>query len=82
MIARLRCLVPGCRRTLKPENPEDDQGICSKHWRLTDQRLRKLYRRCRRVERIEPGRRDHAIEVGTRVWGKLTIQAIERSMGL
>lgn len=70
---RLLCLVPFCKRTLKPAHESHTEGICSLHWRLTDKRLRRLLFRCRRIGR--PGLEAY-------FWDKLKIQAIERAGGI
>lgn len=40
---RVRCCVPGCRRTFKRRNPDswDETVMCGRHWRLAPKRLRR-----------------------------------------
>lgn len=47
MTGRLRCVVPGCRRTAPGEDVEDDACLCSKHWRAVPLEWRCIYRRRR-----------------------------------
>ena len=92
--ARLPCLVPGCRRTLRAEEPDDTLGICPKHWQSIPLVRRKVYRRLRK------DRRDLRATVGSgftiatavrarrlsaaigRIWARLERDAVERSFGI
>jgi len=54
---RLKCLVPGCRRTRGQRKGEapisgDERWICADHWRLIPAYMRRRYRKIiRRYER-------------------------------
>lgn len=93
---RLRCVVPGCGRTIPPEEPDDTACICSRHWSQLDPRRRSAYRRRRRAIRairnkaaetqqmddtmIEAQRKN--LRAASRLWRSLARQAIERAVGI
>ena len=72
---RVLCEVPGCRRTRVPDPRFGEQQwfVCSKHWALTDKKLRRVFFRCRRLGRI-------GLEIHIGRW--LIAQAIERAHGI
>ena len=79
---RLRCLVPGCRRTVAPPVVATDAGgvpcgevICAGHWKLVPRQFKAVYRRATRRLSSDTRRQIAA-------WGRCRRSAIERSMGL
>ena len=93
-MARLHCLVPGCKRTLHPEEPDDNAGICAKHWQAIPLSRRKVYRRLRKEQRELRAEFNREFTVSAavqnrrlcaaiaRIWRSLERQAIERSVGI
>ena len=91
---RLPCIVPGCRRSNRPEYPEDTLGICSKHWQAIPLVRRKVYRRLRDEQRtlrasfatghtIDTAIRNRRLIAAIgRIWSRLERDAIERSVGI
>jgi hypothetical protein len=77
---RLRCLVPGCGRTFRC-GPEVLETICGRHWRLADQRQRRLLARVRRKAK-RAGWTIALARLHDTLWAKCSTQAIERAMGL
>jgi hypothetical protein len=77
---RVRCCVPGCGRTFK--EGDYSEIVCGKHWRLGDQRLRRLHCRIRRKAKKHVGWTPQLVRLEYRVWQKLRDQIIERSMGI
>lgn len=75
MKKRLRCCVPFCNRTRKPD--EYAEWICGKHWPLTDLQSRLVYRR---MKFRRPG--PEFAQARGRIWDRLRRQAIERAAGL
>jgi hypothetical protein len=73
---RVRCCVPFCARSRKPEAYAE--FICSVHWPMTDKKTRSLFFRARRA--IKKGRDLQYLE--GKLWEKLKRQAIERAVGL
>jgi hypothetical protein len=75
LTARLNCLVPFCRRSRgdRKNDPVDryDEYLCGDHWRLVDRRLRRLYRKARRIDRGS---------VAGYLWGKCRAQALARAL--
>lgn len=57
-VERIRCCIVGCGRTFKrqPDDHENVQLMCGRHWRMADTKLRdrnKLARkRLRKIERL------------------------------
>ena len=96
MTARLRCLVPYCRRTRGPhkgELPIDEweEWICGPHWRLVSQATKaekneafRLFRKAARI--LDPAHREKVLgRLGfraARAWEKCKAEAIERAMGV
>lgn len=95
---RLSCVVPFCKHTHgrhKGEPPFNEwtEWICGEHWRLVDQRLKRLRTAIRRrAERLKTGaeyrrgwvhpRLVNALGSQRRIWRKMKRQAIERAMGI
>jgi hypothetical protein len=71
MTERLRCLVPGCRRTRAA--CEFEEWICQRHWSLLGRRQRAAYARAKRRWRAGrcPG------SVPSRIWRRLSRAVIE-----
>lgn len=81
MTGRLPCLVPGCRRTLKPGEADHSEGICAKHWPSTSKRHRALLSKVRRkAKRI--GWTPQLSRLEARLWDRLKTEAIEIGVGL
>jgi hypothetical protein len=83
---RLRCLVPGCRRTVAPPVVDTDAGgircgevICAIHWKLVPTQFKAVYRRATRRLASDTGRQ---LGAWNRLWGRCRRSAIERSIGL
>jgi hypothetical protein len=73
VVDRLRCVVPGCRRTARRRTAAATEWICGRHWTATSRVWRRrmfLFRRRRRWD------------LAARMWGRLRSQAIERAVGL
>lgn len=68
------CVVPHCHRWCHKRRRDRlvSEFMCGQHWVLTDKRLRRLFRKARKLElwRVE-----------NRVWKWLRSQAIERGAG-
>jgi hypothetical protein len=82
---RIRCLVPGCRRTrdLGREPTERDEWICGKHWPLVSRALRaKGAGLRRRWRRAGPKERERIAAALRWIWREMKRQATERAMGL
>ena len=69
---RLRCEVPGCRRTRKPD-PLIAEWICAKHWALVPKHWRRVFARSKR--------RGRAI-VEWRLWCRIKRKAIDAALGI
>jgi len=78
-LGRLRCGVPGCRRTFRADGC--DERVCGRHWRLADRRLRRLVTKVRAKAR-RLGWSAQLIALDQRLWTKGKAQVIERAMGL
>jgi hypothetical protein len=93
MTERIPCVVPFCRRTMKPDG-HSTEHICGKHWRHADRGLRQRYNKLRRwaeplleaePETYSPAARAEIIAtVGElyQMWGQIKRQAIEGAMGI
>ena len=76
--ARIRCLVPFCRRTRAAGGlPE---WICGKHWALIPARRRRAYARARRIASKTGEQR--AWKAAARLWRRLRAQACAAAGGL
>lgn len=80
--ARLRCIVPFCRRTAARERfPGAAEFICGIHWRATPKRYRRLLRRIKR--RWDRGEKTATLlSLGDLVWTRLKRAAVEAAVGL
>ena len=61
---RIVCCIPGCRRTFKrePDDHEDAETMCGRHWRMADTKLRERHKRLRkRVRKVGRLAQRHAI---------------------
>lgn len=84
---KVRCLVPGCRRHVALDDPDDTEGICSKHWPLLPRQRRAIYKTRRRelrlsLERWEIDEAKRLAPIVARLWRWLRRRAIERSIGI
>lgn len=78
---RIACEVPFCRRTAPAARYEaGTRIICGKHWRLGDERPRRVYRRALRKHRMTGESRFSAI--ANRCWERVLRQATERAVGI
>lgn len=96
MSDRLSCCVPFCRRTFKNDEGHEET-ICGKHWRLSDQHLRRRRTKMERRYRKRFGKngyweypagspaRIEAVRLWNiidRLWERCKRQAIERAAGI
>lgn len=61
---RVSCCIPGCGRSWKqsPDDHEDAETMCRRHWKMGDLALRERHRHLiRRLRKIERLARRHAI---------------------
>lgn len=78
---RIPCAVPFCRRTAaKKDFPDSARIICGKHWRLGDERWRRLYSKARRRFLKTESERDGLLI--NYCWDRVLRQAIERAAGI
>jgi len=64
MSDRISCCISGCRRTFKRDGDEAGEIMCGRHWRMSDERLRRRHKQLRRRFRWFQrrwDRRQHAI---------------------
>jgi len=78
----MACLVPGCRCTVAKSDLdcEDNEAICTRHWRSIPLRERRAYSRRRKImfEKRDRG----SISACWRLWSWLRRMAIEKAMGI
>lgn len=97
MTERVNCCIPGCRRgTTKLEDPEDDEIICSTHFRMvpaaTKRRRRVIAAEMRRLEKIIPADHDlteanlrivtRMLRMRNRSWRLIKSQALRAAAGI
>lgn len=90
---RVACCVPFCKRTGKDDG-HVTEIICGPHWRPTDSRLRRSYKRlCKWLApklELDPSAFSEAEQrriiarhrVAEAMWEKLKAEAIEAAMGI
>lgn len=94
MTERIPCCVPFCRRTFKDDG-RAGEIMCGKHYRLADQRYRRLWTRLVRAWRrdprqfweMPPGSRERLRKLKIerlfdKLWVRIKRQAIERAAGI
>lgn len=85
---RLPCLVPGCRRSLRADDPDDEEGICQRHWSSLPARERRRYKARRREffaardAALDGAEISRLLVVTARLWSWLRRRAIEHELGL
>jgi hypothetical protein len=83
MNGRLRCVVPGCRRTSPFRG--FDEWVCGDHWRSIRKSRRRAYgryfKRWRRYAKVAQDGSDFHRRAA-KLWHVLKREAIERAMGI
>lgn len=77
-MTRVRCCVPFCRRTTKPDC---DEWICGPHWKAVPKSARRVFFRVKRLLRQSP-HDDRAWARHNAIWQRVKRHAIERAMGI